>query len=153
MGLRGIRRRLAEDPLLRVGIVAMTLALALAGVVSLYVLTEEPRQAIAAKSSIESTHEPLVRSDPDTDPWVEREPSSPGTSRPPESRSGRSGSGETPNRSREPLPLEENDYPLPTNEQLQTAHRPRHYHLPPGAIMSLTVRSMGLNNVPVLNSD
>src|SRR5919112_1686245 len=152
MGLRGIKRRLAEDPLLKVGIVAMTLALALAGVVSLYVFTEEPQQAIAAKSSRESTHGPLVRSDPDTDPWVERERSSPGTSRPPESRSGRSGSGETPDRSREPLPLEEDDYPLPTNQQVQTAPQPRHYHLPPGAIMSLTVNSIGLHNVPVMNS-
>src|SRR5215204_4590982 len=107
MGLRGIRRRLAEDPLLRVGIVAMTLALALAGVVSLYVFTDEPRQAIAAKSSRESTHEPLVRSDPGTDPWVEREPSPPGTSRSSESRSGRSSSGEAPDGSRGTLSLEE----------------------------------------------
>src|SRR5215208_3377979 len=103
MGLRGIRRRLAEDPLLRVGIVAMALALALAGVVSLYVFTDETRQAIAAKSPRESTHKPLVRSDPRTDPWVEREPSSPGTVRPPESRSGQSSSGEAPERTRESL--------------------------------------------------
>src|SRR5215210_4125190 len=152
MGFRGIRRRLAEDPVLKVGIVAMTLALVLAGVVSLYVFAEEPRQAIAGKSSRESTHEPLVRSDPDADPWVEREPSSPGTSRSLESRSGRSSSGEAPDGSRQTLPLEEDDYPLPTHVQLQSAHQPRHYHLPPGAIMSLSVRSMGLNNVPVMNS-
>src|SRR5215213_3240013 len=158
MGLRNIRRRLAEDPLLKVGIVAMTLALALAGVVSLYVFTDEPRQAIAAKSSRESTHEPLVRSDPGTDPWVERELSSPGASRGPEYQSEDASSGLT--RSAPPsdqgrhqiLPLEEDDYPLPTNEQLQTAHQPRHYHLPPGAIMSLTVGSIGLHNVPVMNS-
>src|SRR5215213_3576004 len=95
MGLRGIRRRLAEDPLLKVGLVAMTLALVLAGGVSLYIFTDETRQAIAAKSSRESTHKPLVRSDPDADPWVEREPTSPGTSRSTESRSERSSSGET----------------------------------------------------------
>jgi hypothetical protein len=70
MMLRGIRRRLEEDPVLKVGIVAMTLALALAGVAGLYAFTEEPRQAVAAKSSRESTLGPLVRSDPDTDPWV-----------------------------------------------------------------------------------
>src|SRR5215218_8607033 len=101
MGLQGIRRRLAEDPLLKVGIVAMTLALALAGVVSLYVFTEDPRQAIAAKSSRESTHEPLVHSDPGTDPWIEGEPSSSGTSREPTSRSGQSSSDEAPDRSRQ----------------------------------------------------
>src|SRR5215210_6219895 len=147
-----MKRRLAEDPLLRVGIVAMTLALALAGVVSLYVFTEEPRQAIAAKSSRESTHEPLVRSDPGTDSEVEREPSSPETSRSPESRSRRSSSGEAQNQGSQTLPLEEDDYPLPTNEQVQATNQPRHYHLPPGATMSLTVTSIGLNNVPVLNS-
>ena len=96
MGLRGIRRRLAGDPLLKVGIAAMTLALALAGVVSLYIFTEDPRQAIAAKSSRESTHEPLERSDPDTEPWVEQEPTSQGTVRSPEARSGRTRSGEDP---------------------------------------------------------
>src|SRR5215218_3843136 len=95
MGLQGIRRRLAEDPLLKVGIVAMALALALAGVVSLYVFTDETRQAIAAKSSRESTHKPLVRSDPGTDPWVEREPSSPGTSRGLEHRSEDANQGTT----------------------------------------------------------
>ena len=152
MGLRGIKRRLVEDPLLKVGIVAMALALTVAGVVSLYVFTEEPRQAIATKSSRESTHKPLVRSDPDTDPWVEREPSPPETSRSPMSRSARTSSGEAPDRSGQTLPLEEDDYPLPTNEQLQSAHQPRHYHLPPGAIMSLTVGSIGLHNVPVMNS-
>ncbi len=153
MGLRGIRRRLAEDPLLKVGIVAMTLALALAGVVSLYVFTDETRQAIAAKSSKEATHKPLVRSDPGTEPWVERKPSPPEASKSPESQPEPSGSGEAPERSRESLPLGEEDYPLPTSEQLQSAHQPRHYHLPAGAIMSLTVGAMGLNNVPVLNSD
>ncbi len=157
MVLRGIRRRLAEDPLLKVGLVAMTLAFALAGVVALYVFTEGPRQAVAAKSSRESTLGPLVRSDPDTDPWVEGEISSPETPREPgsrsdDSRSGQSSSGNAQERSSQTLPLDEDDYPLPTNDQLQATNRPRHYHLPPGAIMSLSVRAMGLSNVPVLNS-
>ncbi len=76
-GASGIRRRLAEDPLLKVGIVAVSVALALAGVLALYVFTEEPQQAVAAKFSRELTLGPLVRSDPDTDPWVERGLSSP----------------------------------------------------------------------------
>jgi sortase A len=157
MVLRGIRRRLTEDPLLKVGLLAMTLALALAGVVALYVFTEEPRQAIAAKSSGESTLGPLVRSDPDTEPWVERDLRSPETSLEPgsqseDSRSGQSSSGNAKDRSRQTLPLDEDDYPLPTDEQIRAANQSRHYHLPPGAIMSLSVRSIGLNNVPVLNS-
>ncbi len=112
MGLRGIRRRLAEDPLLKVGLVVMTLALALAGVASLYVFTEEPRQAIAARSSGESTLGPLVRSDPDTDPWVERDISSPEPgSRSEDSRTGRSSSGNAQDRSRQTIPLEDADKP------------------------------------------
>src|SRR5215217_4832562 len=125
MGLRGIKRRLVEDPLLKVGIVAMALALTVAGVVSLYVFTEEPRQAIAAKASRESTHEPLVRSDPGTDPWAEREAFSPGASWGPEYQSESASPGATrsaPSSDQDrhqTLPLEEDDYPLPTNEQVR----------------------------------
>jgi len=67
--LREIRRRLAEDPLLKVGVVAMTFALALTGIAALIVFLDSPPRAIAAKSSGESTHWPLARSDPDTDWW------------------------------------------------------------------------------------
>ena len=122
----------------------MTLALALAGVAAFIAFTEESQQAVAARSSAEPTHEPLVRSEPDADPWVEPEVTSPVTSPEPESHS-----EDAPERT---LPLDENNYPLPTDEQLQTTNHQRHYHLPPGAIMSLTIDSLGLNNVPVLNS-
>src|SRR5215212_6794182 len=144
MVLQEIRRRLAGDPFLKVGIVAMTLALALAGVVAFYVFTEESQQAVAAKSSAESTHGPLVRSEPDATPWVEREITSPVTSPEPESHSGDAPEGT--------LPLDENDYPLPTTEQLQNTNHQRHYNLPPDAIMSLTIESLGLQDVPVLDS-
>src|SRR5215212_12114581 len=144
MVLQEIRRRLAGDPFLKVGIVAMTLALALAGVAAFIAFTEESQQAVAAKSSAEPTHGPLVRSEPGADPWVEPEVTSPVTSPEPESHS-----GDAPERT---LPLDEGDYPLPTTEQLQTTNHQRHYHLPPGAIMSLTIESLGLDNVPVLDS-
>src|SRR5215204_2620230 len=144
MALRRIKRRLADDPLLKVGIVAMTLALATAGVVAFIAFTEEPQRAVAARSSNESTIGPLVRSDPDVDPRVEREHSSPETTPEPESRSG--------DAQEQTLPLEEDDYPLPTNEQLQETNQPRRYHLPPGAIMSLTIRSIDLQNVPAMHS-
>jgi LPXTG-site transpeptidase (sortase) family protein len=67
--------------------------------------------------------------------------------------SGGSGVGDASDQSRQALPLDENNFPLPTDEQLQATNRPRHYHLPPGAIMSLTIRDIGLHNAPVLNSD
>ena len=144
MVLRKVRRRVADDPLLKVGIVAMTLALAFAGVVAFMVYLDEPQQAVAAKSSEESTRGQLVRSDPDTDRWVGRTIPSPE----PGSRS-----GESADPSSNPLPLDEDDFPLPTDEQLEAANHPRHYHLPPGAIMALTIRTIDLKNVPVLDSD
>ena len=127
----------------------MALALALAGVVAYFAITEEPQRAVAAKSSTEPTHGPLVRSEPDVDPWVEGEVSSPVTSPEPESRSTEPRSGDA---QEQTLPLDEDGYPLPTNQQLQNTNHPRHYHLPPGAIMSLTIKDIDLHNVPVLDS-
>ena len=181
MRIRDLIHRFESDPLLKVGAVAMIVALAFAVVVAVAAALERPIEPAVAKSEVKSTTEPLVRTDPGIDPWVEEDippprpdatpsaSSSQSDARPnpdPEPRFGVSqsvgsvGSGAEETLSRDAqgqgsqtLPLEENDYPLPTNEQVQSAHQPRHYHLPPGAIMSLTVRSMGLNNVPVLNSD
>src|SRR5215204_2048000 len=87
MVIREIRRRLAGDPFLKVGIVAMILALALAVVAAFIAFTEESQQAIAAKSSAGPIHKPLVRSEPDADPWVEPAVTSPVTAPEPESRS------------------------------------------------------------------
>jgi sortase A len=179
--IRDLIHRFESDPLLKVGAVAMIVALAFAVVVAVAAALERPIEPAVAKSEVKSTTEPLVRSDPGIDPWVEEDippprpdaTSSASSSQSdaranpdPEPRFGVSQSvgsvgsgaeetlsGDAQGQGSQTLPLEENDYPLPTNEQVQTAHQPRHYHLPPGAIMSLTVRSMGLNNVPVLNSD
>src|SRR5215218_11327160 len=127
--LREIRRRLAEDPLLKVGVVAMSFALALTGVAALIVLLEGPPRAVAAKSSTESTRWPLARSDPDTDWWNWGDASSPGTSPEPGTRYGESGSGAGTDQSRQSLPLDNYDYPLPTGEQVRAANQPRHYNL------------------------
>jgi sortase A len=151
--LREIRRRLAEDPLLKVGVAAMTFALALTGVAALIVFLEGPPQSVAAKSSKESTRWPLARSDPDTDWWNWGPASSPGTSPEPGSQFGESGSGTAMDQSRQSLPLDDYNYPLPTDEQLRAANQPRHYNLPEGAIMSLTINALGLRNVPVFSSD
>lgn len=153
----------------------MFLALGFAVVVAVAATLERPIEPVAAKPEVKSATEPLVRSDPGVNPWVERDipppraestrPSFPpeptvdsqsvSTSTPdkqPESEPGNR-SGTFPDQNRQTLPLQEDDYPLPTDDQIQAANNPRHYHLPPGAIMSLSVRSMGLDNVPVLNSD
>jgi sortase A len=151
--LREIRRRLAEDPLVKVGVVAMTFALALTGIAALIVFLEDPPRAIAAKSSGESTLWPLARSEPDTNWWNWGDASSSGTSPEPGSRYAESGSGTAPDQSRQSLPVEEYDYPLPTDRQLKATNQPRHYNLPPGAIMSLTINPLGLKNVPVISSN
>jgi sortase A len=49
--------------------------------------------------------------------------------------------------------VDDYDYPLPTDEQLRAANQLRHYNLPPGAIMSLSINALGLKNVPVISSD
>ena len=42
---------------------------------------------------------------------------------------------------------------MPTKEQLEIASKPRHYELPSGAIMGLTVKTIDLYNAPVFDSD
>ena len=181
MRLRYLIYRFERDPLLKVGVVAMILALGFATVVAFAASLESPMKPALAKQEVKSDTEPLIRSEPSVDPWVEKDiplprpevtSRSPSPSNPdkrpepkpePETRSGasqaedfrtwQSSSGASPNQSRQAIPPEEADYPIPTNDQLQATNRPRHYHLPPGAIMSLSVSSIGLNNVPVLNSD
>jgi sortase A len=52
-----------------------------------------------------------------------------------------------------PLPAaEDTDWAEPTQEELQRANAARHYELLPGAIMSLTIHSMGIYNAPVFDS-
>jgi len=151
--LREIRRRIAEDPLLKVGVLAMTFALALTGIAALIVFLDGPPRAVAAKSSGESALWPLAHSDPDTDWWNWGDASSSGTSPEPGSRFGESGSRTAQDQSRQSLPVDEYNYPLPTDSQLRAANQPRNYNLPAGAIMSLTINALELRNVPVISSD
>lgn len=53
----------------------------------------------------------------------------------------------------EPLPATAQDWPAPTREQVQAAGEPRHYELAAGAVMGLTVKAIGLHNVPVFDSN
>ena len=53
----------------------------------------------------------------------------------------------------EPLPAaEDTDWAKPTQEELHSANAARHYELLPGAIMGLSIRSMGIYNAPVFDS-
>ena len=51
------------------------------------------------------------------------------------------------------LPVSEEDWPSPTDEELRAADETRRYDLPPGAIMGLTIKALGLRGVPVIDSD
>jgi sortase A len=174
--IRDLIRRSADDPLLKVGASAMIIALGFAIVVAVAAFLNEPQRAVAAKSSEKAAVEPLVRSDPGIDPWVEKDipppkpapepksvpPSEPAVDPQPVSVSKPDSQPEPrPDPPPEPQPrqqtralsVDETDYPLPTNQQVEAAHQPRHYDLAPGAIMGLTIDAIGLHDVPVLNSD
>jgi sortase A len=148
--VREIRRLIAGDPFLKVGIAAMALALGFAAVVGFFAFLERPQWAVAAKDpAAETTGGPLIRSDPGVEPWQEEEITAPPAQEygSPQSESGtdQEGGGSA-------LPLQEAGYPLPTEEQIESTNQTRRYHLPPGAIMSLTIPSLGLRNVPVMDS-
>jgi sortase A len=52
-----------------------------------------------------------------------------------------------------PLPAaEDTDWAKPTQEELHSANAARHYELLPGAVMGLTIHSMGIYNAPVFDS-
>jgi sortase A len=138
--------------LLRLGIVLMTLALAFTGVVTLVAFHDEPMErAVAAKKpEAEPSVEPLVRKYPKVKERVvavESQPEPPPPEPPPpeppppEPR---------PEPQREVQPVE--DWPMPTEEEIQAASQPRRYHLPRGAVMGLTVEAMGIYDVPVYDS-
>jgi sortase A len=138
--------------LLKAGIALMALALAFAGVAAVFAFLDEPEEAAATASSPEPTVEPLVRSRPEVEPWVEktREPQ-PG----PEPESEPKPEPEPrPEPEREPAPVvREANWPMPSPNQVEEASEPRRYRLPDGAIMGLTIKALGLYDVPVFNSD
>jgi sortase A len=51
------------------------------------------------------------------------------------------------------LPAGESDWQRPTRQEVETANEPRHYNLPAGAIMGLTIEAIGIYNVPVFDSN
>ena len=155
-----LTRRFEGDPLLKVGACAMFLALAFAIVVAVAAYLDRSLESAAAKPEAKSATEPLVRSDPGFDPWVEKDippPRSRATlvparlsesDRPPDPGPGpllEGGSANGPS-------LDDYNYPLPTDSQLRAANQPRNYNLPQGAIMSLSINTLDLRNVPVFSS-
>ncbi len=58
-----------------------------------------------------------------------------------------------PHQQEQPLPgAEQRDWPTPTQGELRNANAARHYELLPGAIMGLTIESIGIHDAPVFDS-
>src|SRR3712207_5346216 len=138
--------------LLKVGMAIMTFALALAAVTAgLAVgLRDKPEPAIATKPASESEAEPLVRSYPPEKGQVEKAQEKP---EPKPQAQPKPKPQPEPQPEQETLPVTEDDWPTPTDEELQAVNEPRHYELPPGAIMGLTIKAIDLHNVPEMNDD
>jgi sortase A len=152
--------READPLLLKVGMIMMALALAftLVGVVVTHFLRDEPERAVASeKAATKSSVEPLVRSYPSVEAREEaKEPyqvANPEVESPPRPKV---------EQVREPQPepqpeallgVEANYWPKPTQEELKSASRPRHYGLPAGAIMGLTIEDIEIYDAPVFDSD
>jgi sortase A len=151
--------RLPEDPLQRVGAIMMAFAVALtvAALVAISALRAEPEGAVASESGPEPTVEPLKRSKPAVEAWVEksREPvvvPEPEPEPVPQAES-KPAQRPQPEPEREPPPVAAAESPVPTDREVEKASEPRHYDLPTGAIMSLTIKSLGLHRVPVFDSN
>src|SRR5215211_3730451 len=51
------------------------------------------------------------------------------------------------------LPAGESDWQRPARQEVEAANEPRHYKLPAGAIMGLTIEAIGIYSVPVFDSN
>ena len=128
--------------MLRVGVALMVFALALTAVAVAVTVSSraESEKAVAAESSPEPTVEPLKRSKPDVEPWVEKTREPVLESEP------------EPEPEPEALPAAREDWPMPTDEELAAAGEPRSFDLPRGAIMALTIDALGIRDAPVFSS-
>jgi sortase A len=136
--------RFRENPLLKVGaiLIMFALALTIVALVVTFAFRAEPERIVGSESGKPSV-KPLRYGQPmaeKPEPQPEPQPSSKPALQPkPE----QSSSPET----------QQSPWPMPTKEQQEIASKPRHYELPSGAIMGLTVRAIDLYNAPVFDSD
>jgi len=145
----------------------MALALVCTGAVAAFALLGGPQEPVAAaKAATEDGAEPLTRSDPGVEPWKEEpvepvgaeaeepepepEPTPDFEPQPVEIPAAPQEPPEPEPRTGEPPVFEEP--PEPTAEDLRSAREPRHYTLPDGAVLGLTVEAMGIRNAPVFDS-
>jgi sortase A len=165
-----------EDPLLKAGVIMIVLALAMVAVVVSAAPRSNPERAIASesKATTESSVEPLSRGESPPPPLREKaKPLPTADVSKNESNAGPSGSEpkpgytSTPESEPRPKPEEQSEpkpgqrtlsagesgWQGPTHQELEAANESRHYNLPAGAIMGLTIEKIGIYNAPVYDSD
>ena len=155
----------SEDPLLRFGAAALAIALLFAAAVVAYaLLREDPAEAADQEVEAAASPEPLVRSDPGIEAWVEEDVPSPRMepeplpepkprAAPEAVPEARANPDPRPEPEAQTLPVQEANWPMPTGEQVESTREPRRYDLPGGAALGLTIGSIGLYDVPVLRSN
>ena len=99
----------------------------------------KPIQRVEATETATPAPEPEQRAEPEPVQAEQPEPE-PAPARKP---------GPEPETSARPV----QDWPAPTQGQVQVANEPRHYELTAGAMMGLTIKTIGLHNVPVFDSN
>ena len=158
------------------GVIAASLALALTivAIVVSIAIRSAPEQVVASetKTATNSPTDLLVRGESPGIPWRERagplsaaevsndesstEPSGskpkPGSTPIPEAELGSQSEPLAKPKGQRTLPAGETDWSRPTRQEIETANEPRHYNLPAGAIMGLTIDSMGIYGAPVYDS-
>ena len=98
--------------------------------------TRDPAPKVESRLRSEPLPQPQSRSGSDPENHVPAEPEAQ-----PESEPGQ-----------RTLPAGESDWSRPTQQEIEAANKPRHYDLPAGAIMGLTIPSIGIYNAPVFDS-
>jgi sortase A len=169
-------RGLGDDPLIRVGVFAMAFALvfALAAVVLTVLLRDAPERAVASEraATTKPSAGPLLRGESSVKPWREKPRPLPtpevskdesgatpseGESKPspalaPTAEKGSQSGGPLPQPRQQNPTVGEGNWTRPTSQEIEAANGPRHYNLPAGAIMGLTMKSIGIYDAPVFDS-
>jgi sortase A len=146
---------------------AFALVFALAAVVLTVLLRSAPERAVASEraATVQSSAGPRVRGESDVKPWQERQQPTPQAPKDEPSAApseGKSKPAPTAAKGSRPDPqaesgqripaIGEGDWTRPTPQEVEAANRPRYYSLPAGAIMGLTIPSMGIHDAPVFDS-
>lgn len=125
---------------------------------------QDPRDKMLDLPSPEPEAEPVQPSEPQPEPVSEPEPVSKPNPEPVSQPDPEPISQSKPTPEPEPapevksrqqgsLPVFEQDWPTPKKGEISAANKPRSYDWVPGAVMTLTVNSIGLQNAPVMGND